>query len=115
MNLVEIFVAFGAGYVSGLSISSGFYVHDIRERNRASWSSAKEAAWILLACINIFIGGLMPVFLFGAFVFGNDPNSSQFWPKAAIFTLGLLFGGALVLVGVQQSKNGARAIVGTDA
>ena len=115
MNIVEIFVAFGAGYVSGLSISSGFYVQDIRRCNRASWSPSKETGWALAACINIFVGSLMPVFLFGAFVFGNDANSAQFWPKSAIFVFGLLLGAALVLVGVQQGKKGARATIGTSA
>ena len=115
MKLVEIFVAFGAGYVSGLSISSGFYLQAIRKFNQASWSSAKETAWALAACINLFIGSLMPVFLCISFVFGNEPESPQFWSKAALFAVGLLFGAARVLFGVQQVTKGAHALAGKGA
>lgn len=115
MKTVEIFVLFGAGYVSGLSIASGFIFQAIRKFNQESWSKAKEALWIVAAAVNIAFGTFMPIFLIGIVVVGDQPGRPDFWPRAWIFALGVGIGAALVFFGVRQLNKGVRTILGRGA
>ncbi len=102
MTGVEAFVLFGAGHVSGLSIASGFLFQAIRKVNRASWSKWKELVWGLTAAVNALVGGLMPVFLIGIVVVGDEPERLDFWPRVGVFTTGVVAGAALVFFGFSQ-------------
>ena len=111
MKAVELFVVFGAGYVSGLSIASGFIFQAIRKFNQSGWTKGKEAAWTAAAMVNIAVGGLMPIFLMALVVFGKP----DFWPRASLFACGIAAGGALVFFGVQQINKGVRSLPGRGA
>jgi carbon starvation protein CstA len=108
MKLIEIFVLFGGGYISGLSIGSGFAFQAIRKLFADSWSPRKEAAWIALAMPNIFICTVMSVMLVAALVIEDQPGRSDFWPRFAWFTGGVLVGGSLTILAVHLTNMGAR-------
>ena len=115
MKTVEFVVLFGAGYVSGLSIASGFLFQAIRKFNQNSWSKVKEALWAAAAAINIAFGTLMPVFFIGIVVVGEQPGRPDFWPRAGLFAVGVVAGAVLVFFGVNQINKGVCAIVGRGA
>jgi len=115
MKTVEFVVLFGAGYVSGLSIASGFLFQAIRKFNQNSWSKVKEALWAAAAAINIAFGTLTPVFFIGIVVVGEQPGRPDFWPRAGLFAVGVVAGAVLVFFGVNQLNKGVRAIVGRGA
>ena len=108
MTGVEAFVLFRAGHISGLSIASGFLFQAIRRVNQPTWSKVMELVWGVTAAANAIIGGLMPIFLIGIVVVGEEPQRPSFWPRAALFTAGLVAGGALVFFGFSQISKGAR-------
>jgi len=108
MKLIEIFALFGGGYVSGLSIGSGFVFQVIRKLFADSWSSKKETAWIALAMPNIFICVVMSVILVAVLVIRDQPGRSDFWVRFIWFTVGLLVGGSLVFLAVHLINIGAR-------
>jgi hypothetical protein len=113
MTSFEIFILFGAGYISGLSISSGFLFQAIRKFNQQSWSKGRGALWGVVAFANIVLCALMPVLLIGIVVVGDEPGRADFWLRAWLFGTGVAAGAALVLFGVRQINKGVRAIVGT--
>ena len=115
MKSVEIFVLFGAGYVSGLSIASGFLFQAIRKFNQESWSKIQEAFWTATALASVILAALVPIFFIGLIVVGDEPGRTDFWPRAGLFALGVLAGGALVFFGISQLNKGVRAIVGRGA
>ncbi|MDH5831251.1 hypothetical protein QFW80_12075 [Luteimonas sp. M1R5S18] len=115
MKIVDIFVLAGTGYVSGLSIASGFLFQAIRKFNQHAWSKGKEALWAAAAITNIVLGTLMPVLFIGIVVVGDQPDRADFWPRAAIFAAGAIAGAALVFFGISQVSKGVRAIVGRGA
>ena len=106
---------FGAGYISGMSIASGFLFQAIRKFNQRSWSKSKEVLWGAAALVNILLGGLMPIFLIGIVVVGDQPGRADFWPRASLFAAGVTAGAVLVFFGINQLNKGVRAIVGTHA
>ena len=115
MKIVEIFVLFGAGYVSGLSLASGFLFQAIRKFNQGSWSRLKETLWAAAALANITFGALMPVFFIGLVVIGDQPDRPDFWPRAWLFASGIIAGAVLVFFGVSQINKGVRALLGRGA
>ncbi|UNK50642.1 hypothetical protein MNR01_06455 [Lysobacter sp. S4-A87] len=115
MKVIEILALFGAGYVSGLSVSSGFIFQAIRKFNRSAWSSAKEVLWIAGACANMIIGGLTPILLMGFVVVGDQPGRPDLWPRMLLFGSGVVLGGALVFFGVWQLNKGVSSVVGNGA
>lgn len=100
MNLIEIFVLFGGGYLCGLSLGSGFAFQSIRKLFAYSWNAKREAVWIALAMPNILICTLMSVFLVGALVVGDQPGRADFWQRFACYVLGILAGSVLVFAAV---------------
>jgi arginine exporter protein ArgO len=115
MKPIDIFVLFGAGYVSGLSIASGFMFQAIRKFNQTSWSRASAALWSVAALTNIALGALMPILLIGVVVVGDQPDRPDFWPRMWLFAAGVLSGAALLFFGVSQLNKGVRSIVGEGA
>ena len=115
MKIVEIFVLVGTGYVSGISIASGFLFQAIRKFNQHAWSKSKEFLWAVAAIANIVLGTLMPVFFIGIVVVGEQPDRPDFWPRAAIFSAGVIAGASLVFFGISQINKGVRAILGRGA
>ena len=114
MILIEAFACFGAGYVSGLSVSSGFIFQGLRGFNKGNWSRSKELLWIVFACLNMLISGLMTPFLIAYVVVGDISNQVDFWPKMSLFLMGVLLGGALVFFGVLQFNKALLKASGSD-
>ena len=109
MQLIEIFVLFGGGYICGLSIGSGFAFQVIRRLFADAWNPKKEFAWIVLAMPNVLICSLMSVFLIAALVVGDQPGRPDFWQRFAWYAFGVMVGGALVFLAVHLINVGARS------
>ena len=106
MKLIEILALFGAGYVSGLSITSGFMFQAIRKFNQGSWSRAKEVVWLLIASANILVASITTVLLIAFTVIGDKPDRADFWPRLGLFAFGVLAGAGLVFSGFAQINKG---------
>jgi hypothetical protein len=106
MNPFEVFILFGAGYISGLSVSSGFILQALKKLFHSQWSGARETLWLFAMMLNVIICGPMTVLLFGMAV--QDFNRPDFWPCALIFSLGLGVGLGFVFMSVHAINLGIK-------
>jgi hypothetical protein len=100
MSPVEVFVLCGAGYVCGLASASGFVMSALLQlyvNGRAAWRSI---AWFGWMAINTMTAGLIPVFLIGALVVGDQPGRPDFWPRALLFGFGVVVGLTFILFSI---------------
>ena len=115
MKFIEILALFGAGYVSGLSITSGFMFQAIRKFNQASWSRAKEVVWLIVASANILVASITTVLLIALTVIGDKPDRPDFWPRLGLFAVGVLAGAVLIFFGFAQINKGVRQMLAKGA
>ena len=98
MNAADIFLLCGAGYVCGLAVSSGFILSALLQiyvNGKAAWRFLTWAAWMI---VNTVTASLIPIFLIGVLVVGDQPGRDDFWPRALLFGGGVALGSVFVLV-----------------
>jgi len=52
--------------------------------------------WGVVAGVNGVLVGIIAVLMFSLFAIGKNPGFPDFWPRALLFTVGLIAGGSLV-------------------
>lgn len=108
MTFFEMLILFGAGYLSGFSVASGFILQGIKRLYASVWTHRHETTWALASAFNALLCSLMAVVLIGVVVIADQPDRTDFWPRAALFALGLGVGGAFVFTAVHLVNLGVR-------
>jgi hypothetical protein len=88
-------IIIGSGYVSGLTVVSGFLVGSLREDWLARGLAVQLRMWPLIALANLILAVLGFGYLLTMAVFAGGPNDNEFLRKLALFVGGLLLGGWL--------------------
>lgn len=97
MTAIEVFFLIGAGYISGLAVLSGFVMRWILHwfvQGQGVWRQIAWSAWML---VNTLTATVIPMLLIAQLVVGNQPGRPDFWPRLALFAVGLLIGMTFVL------------------
>lgn len=100
LSFVEVLALSAAGYVTGMSICSGFilsalkqlYVHQQRLR---------VVAWTAVAILNIVLCSLSSIFLVVFLVYRDNPSGPIFWSRMFIFGSGVVLGGSFCFTAVR--------------
>ena len=97
MTAIETFLLLGAGYVSGLSVFSGFVMRWILfwfVKDKAAWRHVLWSAWMF---VNTVTASIITVLLVAVLVIGDQPGREDFWPRFALYAAGLVVGMTFVL------------------
>lgn len=90
---LEAIALISAGYVTGLSVCSGFILSALKQIYVVKDGSSRTIAWACFAITNIVLCSLSVVFLIVFLVYRDDPSSSVFWLRLSSFGGGVLLGG----------------------
>ena len=105
-----IFLLMGAGYVCGLAGFSGFMLFAIQQTyviGKAAWRM-----WVWMVCMvaNAVTAGLIPIFLIGVIVIGDQPERLDFWPRAWLFVGGIALGLSMSLFSAHVFNNHIKSL-----
>ena len=96
MPLVNIMMLLGAGYVSGLTIASGFLAAALKEDWARRQLRTFVRFWNVVAVLNLVLAVSGFVFLFSAALYSKNTSDAQFFLEAGLFVIGLLSAATLV-------------------
>ncbi|MBZ4187222.1 hypothetical protein K7B09_12910 [Thermomonas sp. RSS23] len=94
LNKFDALILLGSGYTCGCACMAGPAMHSLKDKFRIikKW----PFLWGIVAGINGLLVGIIAVFMFSLFAIGKNPGFPDFWPRALLFTTGLIAGGSLV-------------------
>lgn len=101
MNAVDAVALLASGYVSGLSISSGFILSLIHQFFVKDRHRRRQVAWILAMVSNMALCTLGAVFVMVFLVYGKDAGRFFFWQRLGVFVIGVSLGALFVMAAVR--------------
>ena len=101
---LEVVALISAGYVTGLSICSGFILSALQQIYVVKAGSSRMILWASIAIMNIVLCSLSVVFLIVFLVYRGDPASSVYWLRLSSFGGGILLGSGFSFCAVHLFK-----------
>jgi hypothetical protein len=96
---LEILALLTTGYVSGLSILSGFALSAINQLYvKGESKKLRELAWLIVMMIGMVSCTLGPIFIMVFLVFGDNRTGSEFWWRMTLFAAGVGGGSAFSFI-----------------
>lgn len=96
MNFPVMLFIFGAGYVSGLSVSSGLLLRAIFISHIQGGGGVRNVSWLLFLLFNTVLAGVTVIFMAVITVTSNEILQGEFIYRAVLFLLGLFSAAAFV-------------------